>query len=484
MNKAITPRFLAKAWVAALLLFIGYRAATLSMTCDEAWTAKDMPYPDLFGYITPGFIAGLNVHLLNSWLANLCLTVFGESDLAVRLPALAGGAVYLVGAYTLCARLFRSWRLPAALILLTANPYLLDFFSIGRGYALGLGCLMLGLPRLLGLGTKDAPPWHLAWFALAAVANLSFLYAYLAAVGLETARTLPWPRRPAAHPARLRQIAGPVAATLAGLALIYGQAMRIATHNNEHWWGSPDGFINGGLASLVQVTLYHIALPPGAARLIAWAVLGEILLLGLVALTEGRASPTQKPQRNALSALLALFGIIWAGVTLEHQLFGTPFLIERGMFFFYPIVILIPACAAECLTNSPRAAWGHGLLAVLCALMLANFALAANLDHTATWRNDACSRPFMNRILAETYPRNFTRQPIRIAASHMAEHTISYYVRHLRLAFVEAVDSLDHLDTADYAIMPSTEATAPLVADRFGVIAQCPANDLVLLRRK
>jgi len=488
MTRPPLPRLLARAWIALLLLYIGYRAFTLSMTCDEAWTAKDLPYPGLFDYITPEFIAGLNVHLLNTWLINLCMSVFGEHDFAVRLPALAGGTAYLVGAYSLCARLLRSWRLPAGVVLLTANPYLLDFLSIGRGYALGLGCLMLGLPGLLAVrGKTENPPWHLVWFALAALANLSFLYLYLAAVALEAGRALPWFQGPRKRPwpGALGRAAGPILATLAGLALVYGQAMRIATRNNEHWWGSPDGFVNGGLASLVQVTLYHIPISPDAARLVVWAVLG--LTAGLVpAVVAARPErQTDAPARRALYAALALFCIVWAGVTLEHQLFGTPYLIERGMFFIFPTLLLIPACAAECLAATPgRAALGHGALVVLCAAMLANWAVAANPDHTATWRDDACSRPFMERIRAETYPRNFTREPLRIAASHMAEHTISYYVRHMRLAFVEAVDGLDRLDAADYAIMPARQAASPAIAARFEAIAQCPANGLALLRRR
>ncbi len=485
MNVFIIPRVLAKTWLAFLLLYIGYRAATLSMTCDEAWTATDMPYPGLFGYITPEYIAGLNVHLLNNWLANLCMTILGESDLAVRLPALAGGGVYLVGAYVLCARLFQSWRLPASFVLLTANPYLLDFFSIGRGYALGMGCLMLGLPQFLKIRAKDvAPPWYIAWLALAVVANLSFLYVYLAAMTLEIIRTLPLMRKSTSQTLQLRHLAWPMAATLASLTLIYGQAMRIATRNNEHWWGSPDGFINGGLTSLFQVTLYHISVPPNILLLITWATLGLSFGLALVAIASCRARRMDSSPLVALNTLLALFTIVWAGVTLEHLLFGTPFLIERGMFFIYPILILIPACAAEILASSRRAILGYGALAFLFAFVLANFTMAANLDHTATWRNDACSRPFLERIRAENYPRNFTRERIRIAASHMAAHTINYYVRHMRLAFVESVNGLDRLDSADYAIMPAGQAVDAHIAVRFENIAQCPASDMVLLRKK
>jgi len=480
------PRLAARLWIAGLVAYVVWRALGLSMTCDEAWTAEPLPYPGLFSFITPAFIAGLNVHLLNSWLINLCLTVFGDHDWAVRLPALAGGICYLCLAYRLSARFFAGWALPAAVVLLSANPYMLDFFSIGRGYALGLGLTMLGLSRLLAIRDADRPPWYLGFFALAALANLSFLYAYLTALALVAVRFL-WRLRQGSRPRGRELVAAclPVLTTLAGLAVIYGPAMRLAAKNNEYWWGSDAGFVSGGLASFFAVTLYRTGIDPALPRLLAWTAMGLLAGLAAVATASRAWAGPRRTLAAAFFTLLAFCGIVWLGVTLEHALFGTPYLIERGLLFYWPALVLAILCGIGCLP--PGRAWrtvGGGVLAVLCLAALGNFARAANLTYTFTWRNDACSRPFMRRIARENYPRNFTREKIGIAVTHMAIHTVDYYVRHLHMAYVETVRGLEYLPEAAYGIMPADLAASPEVADRFEVIMTCPASGLVLTRRR
>ncbi|EFL49804.1 hypothetical protein DesfrDRAFT_3440 [Solidesulfovibrio fructosivorans JJ]] len=480
------PRLTAKVLIAGLIVYVAWRALSLSMTCDEAWTAEALPYPGFFSFITPSFFAGLNVHLLNSWLINLCLTVFGEHDWAVRLPALAGGICYLCLAYRLSARLFDGWAVTAATALLTANPYLLDFFSVGRGYALGLGLTMLGLSRLLAARDARRPPWHLVFFALAALANLSFLYAYLTALALAVIR-FAWQARQGSRP-RGRALAAaclPVLATLVGLSVIYGPTMRIAAKHNEYWWGSADGFVGGGLTSLFAVTLYRTGIDPALPRLLAWMAMGLLTGLALAAVATRAWTGPRRPIATAFFTLLAFYGIVWAGVTVEHALFGTPYLMERGMLFLWPVLVLAVCGGIGCLP--PGRAWrwaGGGLLVGLCLIACGNFARAANLAYTFTWRNDACSRPFMRRIARENYPRNFTREKIGIAVSHMAIHTLDYYVRHLRMAYVDTVRGLEYLPKAAYGIMPADLAATPKVADRFEVIMTCPASGLVLTRRR
>jgi hypothetical protein len=138
-------------WTAGFFVFVFltnvYRAATQSMTVDESLTyllwVKDAPAA-LFG----GYLA--NHHVLHSilmWLATLAL---GTSDLALRAPALLGGALYLAGVWSILRRLEPPrLALAAGAAALALNPYVLDFLVAARGYGLALGCATLAADRVL-----------------------------------------------------------------------------------------------------------------------------------------------------------------------------------------------------------------------------------------------------------------------------------------------------------------------------------------------
>ena len=124
---------------AAAVIYEIARAARVSFTIDEA--------SSFLIYIRNGFL-GLfdfneaNNHFLNSALTKIAYLVGGNPDLVLRLPNLAGFVLYLVFGFLLLKKLVRPIYALFGFVLLGANPYLLDFFSLCRGYGLSLGFLM------------------------------------------------------------------------------------------------------------------------------------------------------------------------------------------------------------------------------------------------------------------------------------------------------------------------------------------------------
>src|SRR5215469_152592 len=93
----------AKALLVALWLVCGYRAATQSITHDEALTYANylvLPFSQLFNYYDA------NHHFLNTVLMHFSTSVFGFSEWSMRLPALAGAALYFAGVYRLVRHFF------------------------------------------------------------------------------------------------------------------------------------------------------------------------------------------------------------------------------------------------------------------------------------------------------------------------------------------------------------------------------------------
>ena len=119
-----------------------------------------------------------NHHVLNSLLMRASAASLGVSEFSVRLPALVGGALYLAMAVRLALLLFGPGPLALLCVaLLGLNPFILDFLSIARGYALALGFLLCAMDAMLRY-LLDRRQWRLycaaCALALAVAANLTF----------------------------------------------------------------------------------------------------------------------------------------------------------------------------------------------------------------------------------------------------------------------------------------------------------------------
>jgi hypothetical protein len=166
---------------AAMLAYAGLRAVRLSFTFDEAAT--------YISYLSASLLSAFdftdaNNHVLYTLFAKLTSAFGGSSEFVLRLPSLSGFVLYLVFSWAILKRFFGRVFALAGFLLLNLNPYVLDFFSLGRGYGLALGFEMAALYFFLAFldstrGERGENERVLeaalltAWAA--ALANISFL---------------------------------------------------------------------------------------------------------------------------------------------------------------------------------------------------------------------------------------------------------------------------------------------------------------------
>lgn len=187
-----------------------YRAATQSITIDEAFTYHQHITPARF-WSFPHYTA--NNHVVNTVLAKFTTSLFGLSELSLRLPSLAGGLLYFAGLWRLGRILFgpSPWFL-LFIAVNSLNPFILDFLSVARGYGMGLGFLVWALAFLmeghaartglaLGLAVASQLTYAVPAAAMGAVflARHSFRSAWRLAgtAALTAASILAWPMREA-----------------------------------------------------------------------------------------------------------------------------------------------------------------------------------------------------------------------------------------------------------------------------------------------
>ncbi len=165
----------------AFFVYEVLRAAMVSITFDEAATQMT--------YLSSGFFAvfdlrSANNHFLYTFLARLFSIFGGSSELSLRLPSLLGYLLYLGSSWAILNRFFGRFVALSGFLFLNLNPYVLDYFSLGRGYGLALGFEMAALyfflvfldSRRPAKGDGNQALAMSLFLALAsALANLSFL---------------------------------------------------------------------------------------------------------------------------------------------------------------------------------------------------------------------------------------------------------------------------------------------------------------------
>jgi hypothetical protein len=175
--------------LSALLLFIlfistVFRALTQSITIDEAFTWQSYlagPFSLIF---TAPYDA--NNHVLSTVLCWASIHLLGTSEFSLRLPSLLASAAFFLSVFRISTTFFNDR--PAHLLstcLLAGNPYLLDFFTVARGYGLAIAFFAMALATLMSaFDRRRLPSMSLlkisTYSAFSVAANLTFAFPVLA----------------------------------------------------------------------------------------------------------------------------------------------------------------------------------------------------------------------------------------------------------------------------------------------------------------
>lgn len=396
------PRFVAFALTAFLFLTTVYRAATQSITIDEAYTYSQFVARPLAAALSE---YDANNHVLYTLLARLTTATLGANSFTLRIPALAGALLFFAALFRLVRQLTAdapAWMLPAGVALIGANTYVLDLLPLARGYGLALGLFTLSLSLVLSPGARIAAG---AALGLAVAANLTFLFP-----ALSFTAGIVWLDRRAAW-----RFAG---AAFAGAAILLTIPLLTATRDN-FYFGTDS--LATSLASLVGASLTHDwgerGGPVPAGSIIAAAVLASTVL----------ASWTRRREPGRQRALILLAVTITGSALLlvaAHYAAALPYPYGRTGFYW----ILLFGAALMVLTPLHRAWQGIALSVTLAAVYC--YTAAWSPRYTTDWRFDAGTREIADRIEALERQQRPNRPPgplVRVAASDLLAHSLDFY---------------------------------------------------------
>ncbi|MGJ5813306.1 hypothetical protein [Paludibaculum fermentans] len=360
-------------WTGVLLMavfcFHVWRAATAAITTDEAFTFNEFVAPPLLQVLTS---YDANHHVLHSLLCKAAISLLGKGDLRFRLPALLGTLLYLWSVWRLTRqRLGNTPLMAATALLLAVHAGLIDYFSLARGYSLGMGFLVYAMAetgveryRRASLGLGLAVASNPVYIVPAAAWILSVLV---------TKRL--W--------RRVDELVAPGLVTaLVVLAIPASRAVA-----ERFYYGVPSPWISW--QSLMDVPGW-----PGLSQLLGFAIPIAVLWGAWI-------------ERGAVTMTLAL---CLASIAVLHWAAHFPWPYGRTGIYLIPLVFLLAAEGAR------RVRWGAIPLAVLALV-----SLSAVRPHVyAAWSFDAD-----NKAVAKALDELPSQHPVAVQVP--MEQVLRYY---------------------------------------------------------
>lgn len=179
-------KFYAVLFFIAILLFVyvALRAWLIPFTWDEDYT--------LYQFVVKGNIfnssyelMSANNHLLNTWLMWFMYKLFGCNVFMLRLPNVLAFGAFLFFNGKLLKSIENNWLKVSAFCLLGMNPFLLDFFSLARGYGLSVLLMTISVYNyylFFKSGEQKKIFLSFLFLAIAVLANFTMLYVMLSSI--------------------------------------------------------------------------------------------------------------------------------------------------------------------------------------------------------------------------------------------------------------------------------------------------------------
>src|SRR6476620_5103779 len=109
----------------SLFIYVFVRATFLSFTHDESLSYALIKVDSAIG-------DKANHHWLNTWLMSVCSSLFGDKEIALRLPNVLAFIPYAFYGHRLISLPGKKYFLLLVIPLLFFNPFVMDYFSLAR----------------------------------------------------------------------------------------------------------------------------------------------------------------------------------------------------------------------------------------------------------------------------------------------------------------------------------------------------------------
>ncbi|MBI3519209.1 MAG: glycosyltransferase family 39 protein [Bacteroidetes bacterium] len=409
-----------------LISYTGYRCYSLSFTHDESISYNNIIHNSFYEIISNDteFITANN-HILNSLFMKYSEMIFGASEISLRMHSLFAHIIYLFFSFLLLKNIKMPWIKLIGFLILNVNPFLLDFFSLARGYALSIAFMMMSIYYFIEY-TKTEKIKHITIFLttalLSTLANFSMVVFVVSIIGLLECFMIA--KRYPIKQCIIKNI--PVLFTALCLYSFYKWPITKLIEHKELYFGGYVGLWRDTALSSIQFYLYGCRYTEIFSYFLRFLLLAGVFSGFYVLFIKIKTKSIKE-----LDFIFVLFTFIIVVNYLQHFIMKTNFFTERVAVF---LVILFFIS----LINTWHYFSEKGLLLKITTGVIASvfiivigFTASASLNfsYTCDWRYDADTKG----MISELTNLNANKTTVKIGNTWLFEPSINFYrkTRHL-----------------------------------------------------
>lgn len=436
----------------ALSFYTHYRAATLSVTHDEGIIYRvisENSACQIFNYVIP------QDHMMNSLLMKFSCQLFPDSEYTLRLPNLFGHLLYIIFSILLLLKLKNPHLLVAGFVLLNFNPYLLDFFSIARGYGLSISFMMVSL--YFGYAfIQSRRVLHLILSFLFAILSVLAVYTllnyFVALCGLIAIIMLTWWAEEKFKVNReFLSVSGIYLLVIAAsITLLYlqlkGPLHRIQSESFIYQ-SVHTNFYGGTIRPIVFRSIYNSD-PKTTVDIASYGIV-VVYILSLIMMIAMAIRRDFSFTGRLMFFSFVLTAIIVLSISTQYELLNIRFLNNRIATLIIPLFVLtIIGLTEELLRLKGLKIPGLIFIYIISALFIYNTVRNANFKWYLEWKYDASTREMMHDLCkdAETHPA----REVKMGILWLNEPSINFYRSAWHLDWLKKVDRNGYNGNFDY----------------------------------
>jgi len=472
-----------------LMAFTGYKAYHISLTFDESATWIDQMYHSFWDIVTYKFPNASN-HVFNTLYMKYCSAYIGNSEFELRSLSWFSHLVYIFFSIKIVQNLKRVWFIISAFILLNVNPYLLDYFSLARGYGLAMAMMMGSLYYLVQY-INNGRKWYqiltLLFGILAVLANFSWLNFYLGLSGAVFVFHFFKTKEKNASFVTFARSAIPL--FVAGILLfciIYLPLKRLQdTH--QFFFGGKTGFWKDTILQLVKDSLY--TKPAESFAPVLFACILIIFLSSVIFVFMKLFSGKSGNILNPVYYILLILFITGLSTEIQHLFLGTLFLTDRTALMFFPLSSLFIILAVSEITESTRMSrFVKPILFIVSFLKVIHFLYVLNFNGVHDFYYDSSTKK-MIKDLDKSVPQNL-RKPNAIILKEpwIFVPTTNFYLRTRNMNWVRPLEMFKKDDGTEpdyfYEVNVDANDRAQYRREHKTIIADYPETNTTLVKWK
>jgi hypothetical protein len=418
-------------WSNSLIIIIGfvflslsiYKAAHTAFTHDESFTYLSYVKKSVIGILTMEEPISANNHILNSIGMKVIDKLMAPTPFNLRLPNIFGHLLFIIFSALIINTYKNSYYKVIAFVLLNSNIYLIDFFSLARGYGLSLGFLMVHwyfLHKTAG-NTQSKNNFRLMLFALflAMLSNFSVIYYMISLIVIYLIYEV---KNYTSNKALflsiiIRNMKFVLLLSSLTIFFLFGPLLKLVQFN-QLYFGGTHNFFDDTIYSLVYYSTISMGIVDFEIKAIFLIV---VILMALIIAIQLIKLFKHKTKIESSFFIVSLVIIMLIQITFFY-FFNTKYLIQRTALLFIPIFIFSLLGFVNDL-GSIVIYFAAGFVALFMFYVTIRF---IPMDNSLNWQYDADNEKLLSE-LKTIYKKSDTQNKLSLGVDWIFQPSLNFY---------------------------------------------------------